>query len=111
METDRRRGKRQTWAATAASALVGRVLLEVAMTAEVREVGTGRAPPATVAPAGGKVETGDGSPEAGGAWEAAIWEAAAIEAAEEAVAAGTRTAGSISRPSGGVQCSNSLHPL
>ena len=63
------------------------------------------------APAGGKVETGDGSPEAGGAGEAAIGEAAAIEAAEEAAAAATCSAGSISRPSGGVQCSNSLHPL
>ena len=104
METDRRRGKRQTWAATAAAAMVGRNLLEVAMRAEVREVGTGRAastsraPPATAAPAGGKVEKGDGSPEAGGAGEAAIGEAAAIEAAVEAAAAGTRTAGSTSRP-------------
>ena len=87
------------------------------MTAEVREVGTGRAastsraPPATVAPAGGKVETGDGSPEAGGVGVAAIGEAAALEAAEVAAAVDTSTAGSTSRPSGGVQRSNSLHPL
>ena len=89
------------------------------MTAEVKEVGTGRAastsraPPATVAPApaGGKVEMGDGSPDAGGVGVAAIGEAAAIEAAEVAAAADTSTEGSTSRPSGGVQCSNSLHPL
>ena len=83
------------------------------MRAEVREVdtvraaSTSRAPPATAALAGGKVEKGDGSPEAGGAGEVAIapiGEAVAIEASEEAAAAGTRTAGSTSRPSGGVQC-------
>ena len=119
MVTDRRRGKRQIWAATEVSPLVGRVLLEVAVKAEVKEVGTGRAastsraPQATVAPApaGGKVETGDGSPEAGGVGVAAIGEAAALEAAEVAAAVDTSTAGSTSRPSGGVQRSNSLHPL
>ena len=103
METDRRRGKRQTGGATVAAAMAGRDLLEDAMRAEVREVGTGRAastsraPLTTAAPEGRKVEKGDGSPEAGGVGEAAIGEAAAIEAAVEAAAAGTRTAGSTSR--------------
>ena len=82
METDRRRGKRQTWAATVAAEMVGRDLLEVAMRAEVRKVGLGRAastsraPLATAAPEGRKVEKGDGSPEAGGVGEAGIGEAA-----------------------------------